>query len=743
MAGLVAQVSNDACANAINLCPGVTYSGGNVGATVDTCAGCSDGAAGAGNFCFELNNSVWFSFQTNSLGGNADVNISNLDCLTGVGQDNELQAVVIEAGTPCDESTYNAVSNCEVGSSPDFTLSAAGLASNTTYYVQIDGDIAGSNIAAECDFSIQVTGQAVEVTATTTITDEDCAQSNGVIEVTAVNGGNAPYTYSIDNGSTFQANNTFNGLTSGTYDLVIQDANNCILDITSDPEVETIGGPSGSLTVITDANCNANDGQIEVIGTAGGTTPYSYSLNGGAQQGSNSFQNLSAGSYTIIVEDDQGCQEEITALVSNTTGPTNATITPTDPSCDGNDGSIAISPVGGQAPYTYLLNGGAAQASGTFSGLAAGTYEVLITDANGCTFLVSGIELTEAAPDVVPSIAIQVDPSPACVGDQVTVTAFTQNQGANPDFEFFVNGNSVQAGNNNTYTASLNDGDQIQAVLTSNENCLAVNPVESNLETLQVLPYDDPIVTITSDTNDICSGFPVTFAAEQNGCTDPIYEWYVNGLLQQSSNDSSYTSPIFQDGVDIYCEVTCNSPCSNTGVSNVETITVNEVSADAGPDVVIAQEESTQLNGTGNGTFSWSPTESLSNPNSEDPVASPSTSTVYTLTVTNNGCTATDEVIVQVNRPIYPPNTFTPNGDGVNDTWTIGNIHNYPNCSVTIYDRWGQKVYNSIGYTNQKAWDGTNRGLALPAATYYYVIDLKTPANREFDLFMGSITIVY
>ena len=69
------------------------------------------------------------------------------------------------------------------------------------------------------------------------------------------------------------------------------------------------------------------------------------------------------------------------------------------------------------------------------------------------------------------------------------------------------------------------------------------------------------------------------------------------------------------------------------------------------------------------------------------------------------------------------PNTFTPNGDGVNDTWNIANLNYYPNCVVNIYDRWGQKVFTSIGYGS--AWDGRYKGLPSPVGTYYYVINLE------------------
>lgn len=79
--------------------------------------------------------------------------------------------------------------------------------------------------------------------------------------------------------------------------------------------------------------------------------------------------------------------------------------------------------------------------------------------------------------------------------------------------------------------------------------------------------------------------------------------------------------------------------------------------------------------------------------------------------------------VLTVNPGPFIPNAFTPNGDGINDTWNIKNIDFYPNCTVMIFNRWGQNVYSSIGYGIP--WDGTYHGSALPTATYYYIINLK------------------
>jgi len=111
----------------------------------------------------------------------------------------------------------------------------------------------------------------------------------------------------------------------------------------------------------------------------------------------------------------------------------------------------------------------------------------------------------------------------------------------------------------------------------------------------------------------------------------------------------------------------------------------------------------------------------------------------YWVRVTDeNGCTASDTITI---KKVYCslikiPNTFTPNGDGINDTWDIYALQFYPDCKVLIYNRWGELVFRSAGYG--KSWDGTNNGKKLPVGTYYYIIGLgnKTPKIT------GYVTII-
>ncbi len=133
----------------------------------------------------------------------------------------------------------------------------------------------------------------------------------------------------------------------------------------------------------------------------------------------------------------------------------------------------------------------------------------------------------------------------------------------------------------------------------------------------------------------------------------------------------------------------------------------------------------------------WTPSTGLDNDQSLIPKASPSTNTTYFITVTTaNGCTAKDSVTVLVKENPEVPNTFTPNGDGINDTWNIKSLDTYVNGTVQIFNRYGQEVFISVGYPNP--WDGRSKGIDVPFGVYYYIINSRTGRNR----FSGSVTVI-
>jgi gliding motility-associated-like protein len=136
-------------------------------------------------------------------------------------------------------------------------------------------------------------------------------------------------------------------------------------------------------------------------------------------------------------------------------------------------------------------------------------------------------------------------------------------------------------------------------------------------------------------------------------------------------------------------------------------------------------------------TYKWTPSAGLSQDSIANPVATPTDNTTYTLTVTSDkGCTASAQVFVKVLKAPVVPNTFTPNGDGINDTWDIQYLNSYPNCKVEIINRYGERVYFSNGYP--VPWDGRYKGADLPVGTYYYII---TPGSGRKAI-SGYVAII-
>lgn len=154
--------------------------------------------------------------------------------------------------------------------------------------------------------------------------------------------------------------------------------------------------------------------------------------------------------------------------------------------------------------------------------------------------------------------------------------------------------------------------------------------------------------------------------------------------------------------------------------------------------------DTVQLGGYGGQNYLWKPDLFLDNNEIQNPVSTPEESTIYTLTViAENGCTDEASVLVSVNyedceidlNKIFVPNTITPNGDNINDTWVIPAIADLQDYSVTIFTEFGTTVYNKTSYQNE--FNGVFKGL-LPEGTYYYIIRHLNSDNKR----TGTLTII-
>ena len=166
-----------------------------------------------------------------------------------------------------------------------------------------------------------------------------------------------------------------------------------------------------------------------------------------------------------------------------------------------------------------------------------------------------------------------------------------------------------------------------------------------------------------------------------------------------------------------------------------QTLIVNPTpQAFAGPDKTVLEGGVVQLTPALNSgfpvTYMWSPPTGLNNPNSPDPLASPVDDITYTLKVTSDkGCNTSDQVFVKVLKKPEIPNIFSPNGDGIHDRWVIAALETYPGCTVEVFNRYGQRIYFSTGYSNP--WDGTVNGKPVAVGTYYYIVDPKNGRQKQ------------
>lgn len=250
------------------------------------------------------------------------------------------------------------------------------------------------------------------------------------------------------------------------------------------------------------------------------------------------------------------------------------------------------------------------------------------------------------------------------------------------------------------------------------------------------------IALIASNTI-FCKGQTVNLSVDTTLCPEPAsVNWYRNGVFWFTSVGTEIITAEIEDDDIIRAETACYEDCPIAVTSGDIQFTVLEFIIDAGQDLYIYAGESVQLDGyTDGANFYWEPAIWLSATDVLDPIAFPEQTTTFFLTATNGVCELTDEMVITVTSDLLIPDVFSPNGDGINDTWEIKGASRYPNMRIEVYDKWGQRVFESVSYNEEKFWDGTFNGKLLRTSTYYYVVSLNEQGPND-TVYKGAVTIV-
>jgi trimeric autotransporter adhesin len=449
----------------------------------------------------------------------------------------------------------------------------------------------------------------------TNLVDPTCGASDGSIAI-VTNGGAAPLQYSINGGTTFQTSPTFPGLPADSYTVVVSDANGCTA--TSTVALSSASGPSITTVSAIPPSCSGSNGEI-LITASGGSGNLEYSINSGVSfQGNATFSGLGSGTYSIVVRDEEGCQTSQTVVLSNSALPTLGPITTTVPSCGGNDGGLVLTANGGSAPYTFSVDGGSTfQASGVFSGLPAGNYDLVVNDSEGCQ--TNGQTVLAPLP-----ILVQVEER-ICEGDQFFVGGAFQNSSGN-------------------YTDSFTSALGCDSIITT---------------TLIVVPAPTPGFIVTPFTAPVSEPTFTVLNGASGNVTGWSYDWGDGTVTSDPSGQHTYG---------------------------------------------------------GEGRY------------------------VITQTVTNAlGCSSTYTITVNVQDDFrfFIPNSFTPDGDGVNDFFS-GYGSGVRSWEMLIFNRWGELILVS---TNLDApWDGRSGGQPAPQGIYPYQFRVVDQNGIPHE-FKGHVTL--
>ncbi|RYE13485.1 MAG: gliding motility-associated C-terminal domain-containing protein, partial [Sphingobacteriales bacterium] len=319
-------------------------------------------------------------------------------------------------------------------------------------------------------------------------------------------------------------------------------------------------------------------------------------------------------------------------------------------------------------------------------------------------------------------VATAVNNGPVCEGSntQLTATGGTQYAWSGPA------GYTAAAASVTILNTGLNQAGNYSVIVSNAAGCNATAST-----TLLVQPA--PAIAVAFSDTSICINDSITLLSSGGNS----YDWQPAMGLSASNVPTPKASPVNST---LYKVIGTNAAgCKDSATVNV--VVNNKAIANAGPDKTIILGGSTILSASIAGnyqSFAWSPSPDIANTSILQPTVAPTADATYRLNViSKNGCgSSTDDVNVNFYTGIFIPNAFTPNNDGLNDSWNVPALDAYPGFQLKVFDRYGQKVFENNN--KNQPWDGRHKGLPLTIGVYVYVIKL----NEQLPVLKGTVLII-
>jgi len=593
--------------------------------------------------------------------------------------------------------------------SPTYTYNFAGTFTITLYAIDSIG------ICGYIDTSRVVVTVGAQPTLSTNSNNILCSGGVGTATVSATGGiPQLTYAWTPIGGNSSVAT----GLTAGYYTVTVTDSTGCA---STNTVLITEPNPIAIVVTTQGATCGVANGSA-TASASGGTPSFSYSWSPGGGTTS-SISGLASGNYTVTATDGNGCTSSQTANIPVANGPT-VTVASTSVICNGgNTGSATANLTSGTAPYTYAWSPGSAGVSQTATGLVAGNYIVIITDATGCS--ATGSVTISEPPPINPTI----NANPVLCFGANSGSATVSNSGTPPYNYMWSNGQNGATATGliaGTYSVLVTDANgctgAASTTITQPPSGITVN---STVSGSACGPFANGVISSTASNGSA----PYNYLWS-SGQTTPVISNVAGGtytLIVTDANNCTYAEVVIMP--------TSVKPTAN--FSYIETISCEGIS------FAFSDASSNAL------TYLWDFSGLGSSTSANPGFVFPYNGTYnVTLIVTNPPCkdTLTKPVIVGdlgSGIVLKEANVFTPNNDGLNDCFHISMINSatglpdevlLPCTDLEVFDRWGVKMYESLGLNGANCWNGNNKSDSKPApdGTYYYIAKLGNTSIRGY-----------
>jgi gliding motility-associated-like protein len=593
-------------------------------------------------------------------------------------------------------------------------------------------------------------------------TNTTCGNDNGTISILASGGDSLMF--SIDNGASWTSDSVFTNLPVGLYNILVKNKI-CITSFINNPvSISAIPVPEITSLSAIDPRCHNGSDGYAIVNVSGGTQPYSYAWNDPMNQVSAQATNLKAGIFSVVITDASGCQDSASVVISEPDSAMLSNIWITNNTCYGDhNGSIHVEVSGGAGPYTFTWANGFT--GNHLENLAAGSYRLLVTDSRGCTFDTI-IEVLQ--PDQLIAYATITSPIIVMGGSATIQVSGTGGTGPySGTGTYFVNAGTysfqITDSTGCLATASISVPDAGKVLTNDTSACLGdhiVLPlIVYNFEDIVLfhlnLMYNPNIMefagfrSVIPDLNTGLMIHPVAGA----GTLTMDWSQSFSVTLPDSSQLLQLVFKAINPGttkIGVYDTVSGQNRFVN---SLNQLINVQYVQGKA----EVIRPAVVEIIGANTVNYGQ-PLELMVMAWTGNPIAYEWTSPggehsdsysfridqfleqhegFYSIKVLDyNGCLSGDTTFIslgvrQVGR-IEVPNAFTPNNDGLNDSFlAYTNLDIKFDFKMLVFNKWGELIFESNDIA--KGWDGTYKGAECQQDLYTWIIHFGVPDYIQME----------